>query len=236
MYKKLFILLEITFLLTTLLLYFLTNNWIITLIYGVIALGSAAFLTLFKYRNYENKKIKFNEAVSFINKFIISLSINGSLIDSFNSCKEILNNKLYLELKNIDEVESRIEYLKKYYNYRIFEIFSGVINEYLDKGGDILAYSSTLMSEARRNQANVNNLFMNSVKYLISFISMWVFSFLIVLIAKISLKDFYSNFINNQTFIISLLFGFLFFIASFYVYFQTLNLKKFMEEGKYEEK
>ena len=71
MYKKLFILLEITFLLTTLLLYFLTNNWIITLIYGVIALGSAAFLTLFKYRNYENKKIKFNEAVSFINKFII---------------------------------------------------------------------------------------------------------------------------------------------------------------------
>jgi hypothetical protein len=235
MYKKLFILLEITFSLTAVLLYFLTTNRIVTLIYGVFALGSAAFLTLFKYRNYENKKNKFNEAVSFINKFIISLSINGSLIDSFNSCKEILNNKLYLELKNIDEVESRIEYLKKYYNYRIFEIFSGVINEYLDKGGDILSYSSTLMSEARRNQANVNNLFTNSVKYLISFISMWIFSFLIVLIAKVSLKDFYNNFVNNQTFIIALTFGFMFFIISFYIYFQSLSLKKFMEEGKYEE-
>lgn len=236
MYKKLCILLEIVFLLTAVLFYFLTENLIITIVYGVICSGSAAFLTLFKYRKYENKRNKYNECVSFINKFIISLSINGSLLDSFNSCKEILNNKLYLELKVFNDVESRIEYLKKYYNYRIFEIFSGVINEYLDKGGDILSYSSTLLAEARRTQSNVNMLFSNSVKYLVNFISMWTFAFLIVLVAKISLNDFYHNFVINNTFIIFLSIGFLFFVASFFIYFQTLDLRKFMEEGKYEDK
>lgn len=236
MFKKVLIGLSIIFILTAVLFYFVTNNLILTILYLVISLGSAAFLTLFKFKRYEDSKNKFNECVSFINKFIISLSISGSLLDSFNSCKEILNNKLYLELKVFNDVESRIEYLKKYYNYRIFEIFSGVINEYLDKGGDILAYSSTLLSEARRNQSNVNNLFDNSIKHLISFTSMWFFSFLILLIAKISLNDFYNNFLNNNMYIVAITFGFIYFVGTYFVYFQTLNLKRFMEEGKYEEK
>ena len=236
MYKKVLIGLTTIFALTAVLFYFTTNDLILTIIYSIISLGSAVFLTLFKFKNYEKKRDKFNECVSFINKFIITLSITGSLHDSFNSCKEIINDKLYLELKVFDDVESRIEYLKKYYNYRVFEIFAGVINEYLDKGGDILSYSSTLMAEARRNQSNVNALFNNSIKYLISFTSMRFFAFLILLIAKVSLKDFYNNFITNQTYVISISFGFLYFIGTYFVYFQTLNLKKFMEEGKYEEK
>lgn len=235
-YKKLFFGLATLFLLTSLLFYFMTENLYLTLGYGVICLGSAAFLSLFTYRKYENKKIKFNECVSFINKFIISLSINGSLLDSFNSCKEIINNKLYLELKVFDDVESRIEYLKKYYNYRIFEIFSGVVNEYLDKGGDVLNYSSSLLAEARRTQSTVNNLFSNSIKHLIAFITMWLFSFLILLVAKISLADFYNNFINNNGYLIVLSLGFIFFIATFVVFFQSLSLNKFIEEGRYEEK
>jgi hypothetical protein len=124
-YKKLLIGLEILFLLTALLFYFVTENLILTIGYGVIGAGSAAFLSLFTYRKYENKKDKFNECVSFINKFIISLSITGSLLDSYNSCKEILNNKLYVELKIFDDVESRIEYLKKYYNIVFLKFLVG---------------------------------------------------------------------------------------------------------------
>ena len=235
-YKKIFIGLEIFFLLSALLFYFVTENWLITCIYLVICLCSAAFFTLVIYKNYEMKKDKFNECVGFINKFIISLSINGSLLDSFNSCKEILNNKLYLELKQYNEVETRIEYLKKYYNLRVFEIFDGVINEFLDKGGDVLSYSSTLLAETRRIQTNINNLFTNSIKHLISFSTMWFFTFLILLIAKLSLADFYHNFISNNMFLITISFGFLFFIVSFGIYFYSLNLKGFIEEGKYEEK
>ena len=155
---------------------------------------------------------------------------------TLQKAKEIINNKLYLELKVFDDVESRIEYLKKYYNYRIFEIFSGVVNEYLDKGGDVLNYSSSLLAEARRTQSTVNNLFSNSIKHLIAFITMWLFSFLILLVAKISLADFYNNFINNNGYLIVLSLGFIFFIATFVVFFQSLSLNKFIEEGRYEEK
>ena len=234
-YKKLLIALEIIFLLSTLLLYFVTEHLIVSICYGVIGVGSAVFLSIFMFRKYENKKDKFNECVTFINKFIISLSINGSLLDSYQSCKEILNNKLYLELKVFDDVESRIEYLKKYYNYRIFEMFGGVINEYLDKGGDILTYSSSLLSEARRAQSNVNRLFSNSIKHFVSFVTMWIFSFLILLVAKLSLNDFYKSFINNNLYVAAIAVGFLFFIGTFVVYFMNLKFTKFIEEGKYEE-
>lgn len=235
MYKKLLIALEIVFLATAGIFYFVTENLIFTLAYLVICLGSAAFLALCPFKKYENQKEKFNECVTFINKFIISLSINGSLFDAFNSCKEVINNKLYLELKVFDEVESRIEYLKKYYNFRIFDIFTGVLQEYLDKGGDILSYSATLMSEARRAQANVNNIFKFSITSLINFITMWAFAFLIIVVAKFSLMDFYSNFINNTSYLLMISVSFLFFIGSFVFYFSSLSLKKFIEEGKYEE-
>ena len=155
-----------------------------------------------------------NFILYFINKFIISLSINGSLLDSFNACKEIINDKLYLQLKAFDEVENRLEYLKKHYNYKIYEIFSGVVNEYLDKGGDILSYSSTLLAEARRSQSNINKLFDNSIKHLFSFMIMWSFSFLILIVARISLIDFYHNFLSSEFFIITVSAGFLFFIGT----------------------
>lgn len=234
-HKKVLLGLLMMFILTAALFYFVTSNLILTCIYLTICLGSAAFLSLFIFKKYEKKKEKFNECVTFINKFIISLSINGSIIDSYNSCKEILNNKLYLELKVFDDVEARIEYLKKYYNYRLFDIFSGILNEYLDKGGDILAYSSGLLAEARRAQVNVNKIFENSVKHMFSFGVMWSFSFLILLVAKIALNDFYKNFVTNTGFLAIIAFGFLFFIGTFYVYFYSLNLNKFIEEGKYEE-
>ena len=62
-YKKMFFGLTALFLLTSLLFYFMTENLYLTLGYGVICLGSEAFLSLFKYRKYENKKIQFNECV-----------------------------------------------------------------------------------------------------------------------------------------------------------------------------
>jgi multisubunit Na+/H+ antiporter MnhC subunit len=235
MYKKLCIALTIIFLITAGIFYLVTENLLFFIIYLIICLGSAAFLTLFTFRKYENVKIKYNECIQFINKFLISLSISNSLFDSFASCKEIINDKLYLELRVFDDIEARIDYLKKYYNYRIFDIFSGVLTEYLDKGGDVLTYSSTLMSEARRSQGTVNNIFTNSIKHLVSFITMWAFSFVILIVAKFSLNDFYGNFINNNTFLITIFIGFLFFIGTFVYYFQTLSFKKFIEEGKYEE-
>ena len=68
-----------------------------------------------------------------------------------------------------------------------------------------------------------------------SFGVMWSFSFLILLVAKIALNDFYKNFVTNTGFLAIIAFGFLFFIGTFYVYFYSLNLNRFIEEGKYEE-
>lgn len=233
-YKKILITLLVTFLASAALYYFVLDNVIYMAIYAVVSVCVALFLSLVIYKKYEYKVTMYNECISFINKFIISYSISDSLIDSFESCKEILNEKLYLKLKDFDEVETKIDYLEKHYNFKIFEIFNGVLQEKIDKGGDVLSYCATLLSETRRSQSNVTLLFKDSSKHLFSFIVMWVFSFLIIGIARVSLSDFYMSFKSDQSYTLIITAGFVFFLISFFVFFSSLNLNKFMEAGKYE--
>lgn len=234
--KKVAILLVVISIISTLVYYFVTLNIILSFILFVLSLFISLYISLYVYKNYKAKLNILNECINFINKFIISLSVNPSTLVAFNSCNELISNSNHLKLKEIDDVDMKIIELSKIYNLQLFDIFNGIIFEFIDKGGNILTYSKTFLREARRIQFLENSLYNKRKIGYLTFIFMWFIALLVPIIARISLNSFYENFINNFGYIMIVFIGFLLFIFSSVVYFFTNSNLKFARKGKYETK
>lgn len=235
-YKKLFFAFFIASIILSTLFYFITQDLLLSIVNLSLYLIIFSYSILFKYKKYENELIKDNECINFINKFIISLSFNPSLSTAFDNCRPLLTNKRTNKIKNIESINEKLSFLEKEYNLQLYDMFLKFVNQYIENGGNILDSSLSFLSETRRIQSLENNLKKLKFSGFLSFIFMWIFSFLILIIARFSLNSFYYTFISNNKYTYVILIGFLFFSISVLIYFiQEFNIK-FIKKGKYNEK
>lgn len=163
---------------------------------GVILISLLYFLFIAQkiLKSYFLKSRRFHSCYTFINSFIISLSIKGSLMSAFDYVK-LSMDKEYLSL--VDGIaslkdEEKLDYLKSYFDFDIYKLFLSVIDIYINQGGDIFSISHYLILELRRNEDYLLKSESIGKRRIIDFALLWFFSLIILVILRFALSQFYS--------------------------------------------
>ena len=182
--------------------YIVTDNWISSL---VVLLATVLYLFLYAYPKLK-KIIKtnknFHSCYSFINTFITSISVKGSLLSAFDSTRLIMDEEYRViidGLSNLNELE-RLDYLKKYFDFDIYYLFLTIIKIWVEQGGDILTISHYLIDESRNNEDYLIKCEHITRRKLVEFTSLWIFTLFIILMLRFSLNSFYLLITRNLLF------------------------------------
>lgn len=187
----------------TFICYYATSNIFVGI--GVLVV-SVVFYFVFIYRKLLAHCLniqKIHECYLFINNFLITLSIKGSLNAAFDATRTSISDDFSEYLQSIDELnpQEKLMYLNKYFPYHIFQIFVDVIFLWQEEGGDILDMSTHITNEIREIKEYVTYCQSVSRRKSLEIGTLWFFSLAIVIALRLSLNDFYSGLLKQPLFV-----------------------------------
>lgn len=200
--------------------FYITLNLILTVILFLISL--LLQITLI-YKKQIAAKFRFSrtrECITFINNFIITLSIKRNTKSALDSVSESFSPLLKEQYDLINHLNSdeKIEYLLNYFKADIYKVFLKIIDQYNYNGGDIINISQLLMYDSRKIEESILDYSTIANRKMIEFISLWGLTFAILFIMKIALGDFFLNIMRMDFFPISIFAFNLLFLLSYYLF------------------
>lgn len=185
--------------------YFATSNIFVGI--GVLIL-CILFYFVFIYKkllDHRSNSQKIHECYLFINNFLITLSIKGSLNAAFDATRTSISDDYSEYVGSIEEMnpQEKLLYLNKYFPYHIFQIFIDVVFLWQEEGGDILDMSAHITNEMREIKEYVTYCQSISRRKSLEIGTLWFFSLAIVIALRLSLNDFYAGLLKQPLFVIS---------------------------------
>lgn len=176
-----------------------TENFISTIIIGVISFAYFSLFVSKKVKNKDEKIARFQNCYLFINNFLISLSIKGHVSGALASALETQNEETREIVNSIDSNDpmNKIIYLKKYFKFDAYYLFVDLISLFNEEGGDIIQMSSYLLNQIRESEDYIVNAERMSKSTLIEFAILWSFSLAILAILKFTLDDFFKYIVES---------------------------------------
>ena len=213
-----------------------TNNLIVT-----ICVGLASFIYFFfigsKVVKKTNVKIqRFHECYYFINNFIVSLSIKGSVKNALESASNYVSNELDSVLngiKDLSELE-KVRYLQKYFKFHLYALFVDLLYVYIDEGGDILKMSNYLINQSRITEEYIIKASQMNKRKIFEFITLWIFSLIILIVLRFALSQFYSFLVKQIFYQIGV--GVIFLFILFSIHILTIKINELDLRGWIDEK
>ena len=196
--------------------YLATNDFLVTIIVGIIYLiyPQIALATIIE----KNSKTynRFNECFHFVNTFLVSIEIKGSLASAFENVNNSMGKEYQLVYEGIRDfsLEEKITYLIKYFPFHFYSLFIKVVNLWQEQGGDILSMSSHLLEEGRKNEEYLSYCHVQSTSKIVEFIILWVFTIMIIAIMRLALNQFFYLIIDKLLYKVGMGLFFLFMLAS----------------------
>ncbi|MDD3207624.1 MAG: hypothetical protein PHV19_03825 [Bacilli bacterium] len=180
---------------------------------GNLYVAISIFMTYFLYGFFHAKKkiVQSNltykcarECRQFLNNFLLSMSIRGSLAEAFENATMNADEQFKSELEYIEHlaIRERIDYLNKYFRFDIYYMFLNILTLYEDQGGDILTMSETLLQEVNRIEEAMIVARSLSTKRTMEFFILWSITIGIVIFMRFGLSSFYSRMLNGLIVII----------------------------------
>ena len=201
-------------------LIFIASENIISTI-SILLITLLFFVLLIKRQidKYQEKTRRYHQCYQFINSYLISLSIKGSLSAARESSygtadkgtREVIDS-----IKDLDE-EEKLSYLSKYFKFDLYHLFVDTIKVWREQGGDILTMSQYLINKVRLKKEYL--LFCESVhrSKLIEFFVLWGITLTILTSLRFALSQFYTKIIHAMFFQIAVVVLFLFVLLSIYL-------------------
>ena len=185
--------------------YFATSNIFVGI--GVFV-SAVAFYFVFLYKkllSHRSNTKKVHECYLFINNFLITLSIKGSLTAAFDATRTSISDEYSEFLASIEEMnpQEKLLYLNKYFPFHVFQIFTDVVFLWQEEGGDILDMSSHITNEIREIKEYVTYCQSISRRKSLEIGTLWFFSLAIVIALRLSLNDFYTGLLKQPLFIVA---------------------------------
>ena len=189
-----------------------SNNFIVGIVILVLSILYFIFLARPIYSRYQTKINRFHQCYHFINTFIVSLSIRGSIVSALDSSLEIMPSEFHKDIENIETftVEEKFEYINKYFRFHVFSLFLDLIHIYEEQGGNILEMSSHLLDEIRLIEEYIVTSQSISKKKNGEFIILWLLTLGIMVFMRFALSEFFIT-ISSQIFYPIGIFAILFF-------------------------
>jgi len=177
------------------LFFYLTNNIIMTIV--IFAAYLLYFLVIFekKFRFYSLIISKTKECISFINSFIITISINKSITTTFNSLSSSFSDSLVEQVNSINQLndEEKVMYLDNYFENHLYTAFTKILKQFVYEGGNILDSSDQLIFDSRIVEENLENYLSISRAKVFQFYVMWSICFVIMIIMHLFLGEYYTK-------------------------------------------
>ena len=189
------------------LIYMASENIFVSIIIFLFSMVFFVFLVRRQIDKYREKTRRYHQCYQFINTYLVSLSIKGSMSaareSSYNtadaSTKEILDS-----IKDFDENE-KLSYLCKYFKFDLYRLFLDTVSLWNEQGGDILSMSQHLVNQVRLKEEYI--LFCESTHR----------TLLILISLRFALSQFFTHIVKTIFYQVSVVVIFLFLILSIYV-------------------
>lgn len=212
-------------LLASLASFYLTNNFyflIGTLL--VFALYFIIYEVLFKHK--ERGRLKRNRDLTiFIHDFFLVYNIDFSLEKAINAAQEKVSPSLKEAIKMLDEFkcEDKLERLGEYFSSSLYQLFLKTIDLCEHYSEDRVKTISFLLEENNRYVLNQSSLQKSIWRSLVEFSLLWIVSFLILIIIRFAVNNYFSKIITSWIYLAGIAIYFVFFLFSIHLFMQATH-------------
>ena len=185
-------------------------------------------------KRYLDKRRKHHEVFNFINHFIISLSVTSSLDQAFEDATIDAKGEEKALLESIAPMTTmeKLEYLPRYFEEDIYNVFLSIVKAYIEQGGDLIEIASPLLNEVTFNEEKNNSLETIRKKSLVQYGSLWFLSTIVLAFLRFGLSNFYDTLTKNLPYLLTASAYFAIAIVSFYIYVRSYTGEKMSLERK----
>lgn len=182
--------------------YISTNN----IIFAVIALLISALyfflIAMPKIKKNTIKTQRFHQCYSFINTFVISLSIRESIKGALETTLDNMGDRFNDNIQGLEELNEndKIEYFSQYFKFHIYGLFVNLIKLWSEQGGNIIDMSTQLINETRLIEEYITESQRMAKKHVMEFAILWLISLSILVILRFALAQFYNQIIKQMYF------------------------------------
>jgi hypothetical protein len=200
----------------------------------LIFFQSLLFFVLIVARRMKKNQLKihrYHQCYQFINTFIVSLNVKGSMNAAIESSYETSDEGTREVLDSIKEMneEEKIVYLTKYFKFDLYRLFVDTIKLWNEEGGDILRMSQYLVNQVRLKEQYLLTCETIHRQKTIEFTVLWSISLAILAVLRFALSQFFYRINNTLFYQISVVVIILFVLFS--VYILLLRASAFDLEG-----
>lgn len=186
--------------------------FIITLLFFVLVLRK-------KISKYQQKTHRYHQCYQFINTYLVSLSIKGSMTSALESGYDTADNEtkeIIDSIKELDE-EEKLSYLNKYFRFDLYHLFLDTVALWNEQGGDVLAMSQYLMNQVRLKEEYLLTCESKHRSKVLEFTVLWTIALLILAVLRFALSQFFSFIAKTLFYQVAIIVIFLFVIVSIYI-------------------
>ena len=196
-----------------------SNNYIICIVIMISFILYFLFIARPIMRKYETKIKRFDECYHFINTFVVSLSIKGSVTSAYESSMQVMSEDFISSIENIDTFsqKDKLDHINKYFRFHVFSLFVDLINIYEEQGGNILEMSHYLLEETRFIEEYISSSKSITKKKMVEFAILWLLTLGIMVFMRFALSQFFDVIAKQIFYPIGILFICLFCLLSIHI-------------------
>ena len=180
---------------------------------------------------------RYHQCFQFINTFIISLDVKGSLSSALQSAYDISDSgtkEIIDSIKDLNE-EEKITYLIKYFKFDLYRLFVDTINLWNEQGGDIIKMSRHLVEQARLKEEYLLGCERLTKTKSLEFIVLWSIALAILAALRFALSQFFERISQTLFYQVAVVVILLFALVSIYILLNritNLNLEGWKDDEK----
>ena len=205
-----------------------------------IFLISNAFFVFVVNRKMKKNQLKihrYHQCFHFINSFIISLNVKGSMSAAIQSGYETTDEETKVLIDSIKELneDEKIMYLSKHFKFDLYRLFVDTINLWNEEGGDILKMSQYLINQVRLKEQYLITCETIHRQKTIEFVVLWAISLAILAALRFALSQFFERIRQTVFYQVAVAVIMLFVLVSIYVLVMRvckLDLEGWKDEEK----
>lgn len=175
-------------------IYFMSvDNWIFTLVLLLLCVGYIFAIFYKKEANFRTYNERVDSCFDLINRFVVGLSVKGSIDVVFTDLKESLPQKLKSEIDHYENatVLEVLLNLSDYFQLDVYHVFGDALKLYSEQGGDVWSIFGAIHERVKFVKSrNDTNLIMARTNFSTLSI-LWAFAFAILVVCRFVLVDFF---------------------------------------------
>lgn len=187
--------------------------------------------------NSQQKIRRYHECYQFINSFIISLNVKGSLSSAMESAYNTADSgtrEIVDSIKELSE-EEKLSYLIKYFKFDLYRLFVDTVSLWSEQGGDIIKMSHHLIEQVRLKEEYLLSCQSINKSKSVEFVILWGIALIILGALRFALSQFFLRISQTVFYQIAIVLIMLFALVSIYILLKrvtNLTLEGWKEDEK----